>query len=760
MSQNPVGVLPSAQDILHYANLYQQMGFVPLATYLTVGWTDNGRPVCSCFRGADCKNAGKHPIGKYTDIDTPDKGYSQVYYALMSEQQRGLSVNLSIRTGPMSDIFVVDLDIKEGQDGVAGFRRWLATHGYTMEQLDYTLRAKSGGGGLHYVFKHPKGVELNPKNSGEEFGLGIDIKSSGMPFHVAPSVHKNGGRYEWINWVPPGEAIEPIWKTAQKKQAQTFDIDDAYTPTLIELREYADGLAGSRKETKRDVGRNMRDALNGQVIAQDGGGHDAFRDIAFYMLKQWPTANPEGLCNFLGASIQARLDYLPDSDTGMDDVLHSFHSAKAKIDEQRTSWAGQIALNDQGKPLATNANMLLFFHHHPAWQNVFGYNMRRNRPVYLRIPPIAEHRDKGDIELTRDYAFISLWFQSKGQMAGMISEKALHSALIAAARGREFDPLADLVMELRGTWDGIPRLETAMQRVANTPDNEWARLIFPIWMKSLVARILWPGCKADSMLILEGPQGFKKSTFFSSLLPFTRYFSDSLSKVRHDIESIRLVHSGPAIFELGELSGLRKQEVEAIKAFLSASEDDLRPLYEAPRKAQRRCVFVGTTNRDDYLRDETGGRRFWPLKVTRPIDIPLVLAEREQWFAEAIALLEAGGTWWLEGEHVTYLAQVEQDERYEDDIWEQPIIRWLADKAAPVAEPTNATNQMAEEMNKQKAGDCVTTVQVAEYALKVELKNAKNMEGVRINKILRRLGWVPVRITMENKQVRAWQRPL
>jgi predicted P-loop ATPase len=755
--------LPDPQDVLRWAETYRQMGFIPLATYLPLGFTENGTPVCSCFRGADCKNPGKHPIGKYAEIDTPDQGYQQVWHALATEQAKGLSVNLAVRTGPMSGIFVVDLDIKEGQNGVAQFERWLATHGYTLEQLDYTMIAKSGGGGLHYVFRHPEGIELNPKNSGEEFGKGIDIKSGGMPFHVQPSIHKNGGQYEWKNYVMPGDAPEVIYRTAQKKQAASVDIDEEYTPSLTELKEYADELAASRKELKKSVGINMRDALNGQVIAQNGGGHDAFRDVAFFMFKRWPTAHPAGLCNYLTSAIQARLDFMPDSGTSHEDVLHSFHTARGKIDEQRSNWTGQLLLNDQGSPLATSPNILLYFRNHPAWKGVLGYNLRRNRPVYLRRPPLDKDTPAGNIESSQDATFIGLWFQTKARMAGKISERDLQSALLAAAWENQFDPLQDMINNLRGSWDGHQRLPTVLQRVAGTPDSEWVRTVFPLWMKSLVARILKPGCKADSMLIIEGPQGYKKSTFFSSLLPDNLYFSDSLSKVRHDVESIRLVHSGPAIFELGELSGLRKQEVEEIKAFLSAFQDDLRPLYEPPRTTPRRAIFVGTTNRDDYLRDETGGRRFWPVKATREIDIDTVLEERDQWFAEALAGLDRGEPWWLTSGRASALAQTEQDARYEEDIWEQPVAEWLADRLEPStteADPTTATAQMQSEMNKQKAGDYVLTIDVAKYALKMEIKNARNSEGARINKILRRLGWVPERFEdSDGKRKRGWRRP-
>jgi predicted P-loop ATPase len=197
--------------------------------------------------------------------------------------------------------------------------------------------------------------------------------------------------------------------------------------------------------------------------------------------------------------------------------------------------------------------------------------------------------------------------------------------------------------------------------------------------------------------------------------------------------------------------------VDEIKAFLSVQEDDLRPLYEAHKKVKRRCVFVGTTNRDDYLRDETGGRRFWPLKVTRPINLAAVIAERSLWFAEALHRVEAGERWHLDDDRENSLAAVEQDARYEEDIWFGTIREYLAPENRAKDEPpqTTGTEQMSAMLNKKKAGDFVTSMQIAEHALKIEIKNARTTEGVRINKILRKLGWTPARTNIE----RGWRRP-
>ncbi len=753
-------VLPAPDLVLQTAHVYSQMGWVPLATYCVVGSTESGKPICSCYQKADCKNPGKHPIGKYADVDTPAKGYNHVFAAVQIERSKGLSCNLAIRTGPMSGIFVVDLDVKEGVDGPAELGRWLQSVGLSYDDVTPTCTAKSGGGGWHYVFKHPVGVELQPSTSDPVFGRGIDIKTNGLPFHVYPSIHKYGGTYTWTHWVPPIDAPDLLIAAAQKKQDQiSFDAGDRYTPSMTELREYAETLASSKKALQKEVGANLREALSGNAIALEGGGHDAYRDVAFFLLKKWPTANPDALLSFLASSIQARLDTVHDASTDIDNVRQAFLSAARKVEEHKKSWSGQVVVNDQGKPLALDSNLLLFFENHPAWQGVFGYNARRNKPEYLRPPPIE--RETRVLDLTRDRTDINRWFHVKAQLSGRLTSADLNSAILSASSRLEFDPLQQQVLGLRGTWDGVPRLETIFQRIAGTPDDDWTKTVTPLWMKSLIARILWPGCKCDTMLILEGEQGYRKSSFFRSILPDPAYFSDTLNRIHLDVESIRLLHSGPAIFEVGEVSGLRKQEVEEIKAFLSACEDNLRPLYENYRTTPRRCIFVGTTNRDDYLRDETGGRRFWPLKVLRPIDLSIVFEERAQWFAEALHRVEKGEPWWLD-EAGSALAATEQTARLEEDIWFQKIADYLS-PAKRVQEkskkPATGTEQMQEMLDKKAAGDFVTVIQVAEHALNIELKHAKNTEGVRINRILRLLGWISGREYHGSVQVRGWHRP-
>ena len=777
MTTAPDGIaLPSPQDILAWAEFYAfKMGWViqPIHRW-TGGYDDKGRKLCSCelatgkrWNNCNPDRPGKHPWcgWKQREMETPEQGYN-VFREFFDQYGMYNGVNIGVRTGAVSRMFAIDLDVGGTKDGFGDIQRWMTKEGLSWNDIG-TLSATTGGGGMHLVYQYPAGVAKIPTLAGHPIlGDAVDVKGDGGFILVAPSVHGSGKCYQWRdNGIDPSFVQASPRKLTQVVQQQTPAQDKllaaaAYTPTLEELKDYADELSRKKSKRSQEIGIHMAAALNGEKIGEVGTRHNVYRDVMFLIRKKWPQCNREEILPHFHDSIREWFPDETDFAVTVEDLKNAI--GVEEVGGEDSTWTRSVAINDQGRPLATDANIFLYLENHPAWRNVFGYNSRTNRPVYLRKPP-TKHMNGANLDLSHDRTLLSLWFQSTAQMSGKISRDDLQSAILSVAQQNTFDPLQQQVLQLRGTWDGVPRLDTVFQRIAGTPDTAWARTVGPLWFKSLVARILWPGCKCDTMLILEGEQGFRKSSFFQALLPDAAYFSDTLNRIHLDVESIRLIHSGPAIFEIGELSGMRKHEVEEIKAFISAQSDELRPLFEGYRKNLRRCIFVGTTNRDDYLRDETGGRRFWPLKVLRPIDLQTVYQERGQWFAEALARIEAGERWHIDGEAEHGLAVIEQDARYEEDIWFQKIAEYLSEKnRASGKKPENAstaTEQMSEMVEKTKAGDFVTVTQVAENALKIELKNAKGAEGTRINRILRKLGWLPGREYIDHVRVRGWNRP-
>ena len=134
------------------------------------------------------------------------------------------------------------------------------------------------------------------------------------------------------------------------------------------------------------------------------------------------------------------------------------------------------------------------------------------------------------------------------------------------------------------------------------------------------------------------------------------------------------------LVEIAELSAIKKAEVETLKSFISREIEIYRPSYGRREVHEKRhCVFIGTTNRATYLRDETGGRRFWPVTVGR-IDLDRLAADREEFFAEAVAAYHGGARWWPDPAFEGEVIAPQQEARFEDDAWREPIERWLADK--------------------------------------------------------------------------------
>ena len=222
----------------------------------------------------------------------------------------------------------------------------------------------------------------------------------------------------------------------------------------------------------------------------------------------------------------------------------------------------------------------------------------------------------------------------------------------------------------------MERLDRWLTIYLSAQNTNYSRAVGARWLVSAVARIYRPGVKADCCLILEGPQGSRKSTALKTLAG--PYFTDELADL--GTKDSVLQTRGVWIIELSELDTLNRSEVGRIKAFMSRTTDRFRPPYgkrlvESPRQ----CVFAGTVNHSNYLRDETGGRRFWPV-ACGSIDIDGLARDRDQLWAEAKARFDRGFLWWLETAELVQEAAAEQADRYEEDPWEELVARWIEDR--------------------------------------------------------------------------------
>jgi predicted P-loop ATPase len=179
------------------------------------------------------------------------------------------------------------------------------------------------------------------------------------------------------------------------------------------------------------------------------------------------------------------------------------------------------------------------------------------------------------------------------------------------------------------------------------------------------------------MLVLEGAQGAGKSSA-ARILAGATYFSDSLPPMNTKDASDHI--RGKWIIEIGELSAMQKSEIESTKAFISRQEEKFRPAYRRKEITfKRRCVFIGTTNQDTYLRDETGNRRFWPVVVGK-IDLKVLKRDRDLLWAEALSRYRAGEKWYLTAAE-DQLAQRVQRDRVSEDIWQSELAVALEDES-------------------------------------------------------------------------------
>lgn len=217
-----------------------------------------------------------------------------------------------------------------------------------------------------------------------------------------------------------------------------------------------------------------------------------------------------------------------------------------------------------------------------------------------------------------------------------ISDRDLREAIILAAQKNKFHPIRDYFNGL--TWDGTARLEMLLIRYLGCPDTPYHRETIKLALLAAVVRTFEPGHKFDTALILEGSQGVGKSTFIK-VLARHEWFSELHGDMGDQQKMVEQM-MGFLILELPELAGLRKSEVDDTKSFLSRTEDTVRLAYDKRATTMKRqCVFFGTTNDAKYLKDTTGNRRFWPVKVNVDwIDLAALDPEMDQVWAETVAL--------------------------------------------------------------------------------------------------------------------------
>ncbi len=309
------------------------------------------------------------------------------------------------------------------------------------------------------------------------------------------------------------------------------------------------------------------------------------------------------------------------------------------------NWQRALEMDKKGNIKETLDNIVLIIRHDDKLQSI-AFNKHRDGIDARDGLPWEQIKDGWN---DSDNASLKVYLSRK---YGVYSPTKTKDAVLAVATERAYHPIKDYLDALP-EWDGVGRVDKLLIDYFGAEDNSYTKAVIRKTMVAAVARIYKPGTKFDSVLLLNGPQGIGKSTFFAKLAG--RWFSDSLTLTDMKDKSGPEKLQGYWILELGELAGMRKTDVETVKSFISRVDDKYRASYGVNvENHPRQCVIVGSTNTETgFLRDITGNRRFWPVKV-RPGSAKkswqLTDADIDQIWAETVFLYNKGEKLYLEGE--------------------------------------------------------------------------------------------------------------
>jgi predicted P-loop ATPase len=336
------------------------------------------------------------------------------------------------------------------------------------------------------------------------------------------------------------------------------------------------------------------------------------------------------------------------------------------------SWLADCICSETGKALPTLANALIGLR--AVMPNMFAFDEMMRAPM-LMSPLAKELGFKPRAVTDVDVGFLQERLQHLGLKR--VTKDIVHQAVDVRAHECRFHPVRNYLESLE--WDGKSRISILFPSYFGTDDTDYEKAIGCMFLVAMVARIFQPGAKADYMVVLEGPQGNLKSTACRVL--GGEWFSDSLPSISAGKDASQHLR-GKWLIEVSEMHAMQWAETAQLKAFITRQEERYRPSFGRKEVFEpRQCIFIGTTNRDAYLRDETGGRRFWPVK-TKTINVEALAHDRDQLFAEAVARYQEGARWWpdadFEREHII----PEQAARYEADVWEESIATFLRGDSA------------------------------------------------------------------------------
>lgn len=421
-------------------------------------------------------------------------------------------------------------------------------------------------------------------------------------------------------------------------------------------------------------------------------------------------------------------------------------SAKEEFDivenEDNKNWLTELDFNEKGTLKNTPNNFVLILNNDENLKGKMAINEFSNRICVLGQLPWRKENDLSDWS-DEDDSSLRIYISKIWEIQ---SKQNCEDALKQTVKTNSYHPVRDYLNSL--LWDGVSRIDTLLVDYMGAEDNEYTRFVTRKWLCGAVARIFVPGIKFDYMLVLTGAQGIYKSTFFNYLSK--GWFTDSIQDVEGNQAIEKLMNSW--IIEFGELQAFSKAESNAIKRFITSQEDRTRLAY-AKRTSylKRQCVFAGTTNKSEFLKDDTGDRRYWPVNVkaegrTKDVreDLP---KEVDQIWAEAIHFWKDLKEPLAPTKEQEALAKIEQEDHREVNEKEGLIIKYLDTLLPENWEDVDLYRrrsflQGADVLEGTVKREKVCAIEVWCECYEKSKADMKKSDSIEINNILNRLkGW-------------------
>lgn len=670
------------------------------------------------FKVFPCKESGKLPKTK-----TGFKEATNVTKTIEEWALKWPNANIGIATGEVSGIWVLDLDGEPAE-------QWLAKQ----DPLPITPEVRTGKG-RHIYFKLPKGV--NVSNSAGQVAPNVDVRGTGGYVIAPPSVHPDGGVYQWHrehkpSTTPFAEAPEWLLKLVIKQEkpikvqepvtfiAPNVDNADRYVKKVFdeEFRILATACQGTRNE---QLFKSVAAMAN--YIGKGGATKSMVHDLAVAGARSNGLWNDSGSDSCL-ATIESALK------TGLSrpkeipppkisSTPRPALSIVSDTNPEDYAWANDLLLNEKGFVIKKSLhNGLIVLERHPLMAGALIYNAFSDLIMFQRCPPWEESDNWKNRPIRDDDAIAcSSWLEKNEALGLSIRPNDAYGLMLRVAKMNTIDPPRTWLESLK--WDGTERISHWLTDYCSAAENSYTKTIARKWMISAVRRIMEPGCKADSMLILESKQGDGKSTALRVLGTWGDdcYFTDQVDDIGNKDALIQI--QGVSIIEFAEMDTLNKADTDHIKKFITRQIDRYRPPYGRTLVDRpRRCVFAGTVNPggNGYLKDPTGARRFWPVETGKILTDKLA-ADVPQLWAEAFEAWRRGEKNWIDDPEVMALATAEQSARYEEDAWAELIEKEI------------------------KYVDCITVNEIME-AISIPKERRDRRASMRIGAYLRHKGWV------------------